>query len=144
MLNLLLADVVSNLHSFLVIATNHAGDDLYRFDNSVTPESGSFFMRQVITSVNFRTGGDVNDFLHGWLNYQIEHHLWPQLSMLSYQRAAPEVKAVCEKHGVPYVQESVFRRLKKTLQIGVGSRDMLVYEHGDAKPWMNNLKPAAA
>jgi hypothetical protein len=29
-------------------------------------------------------------------------------------------------------------------QIGVGSRDMLVYEHGDAKPWMNNLKPAAA
>ena len=66
LLNIALADVVSNIHSFIVIATNHAGKDLYRFDNSVVPTSGSFFMRQVITSVNFRTGGDVNDFLHGW------------------------------------------------------------------------------
>jgi hypothetical protein len=41
-------------------------------------------------------------------------------------------------------QENVFTRLRKTLQIGVGSRDMLVYEHGDAKPWMNALKPASA
>ena len=59
-------------------------------------------LSQVITSVNFRTGNgeggkvhgfraDLNDFLHGWLNFQIEHHLWPQLSMLSYQKAAPEV-----------------------------------------------------
>ena len=59
-------------------------------------------LSQVITSVNFRTGNgeggkvhgfraDLNDFFHGWLNFQIEHHLWPQLSMLSYQKAAPEV-----------------------------------------------------
>lgn len=39
---------------------------------------------------------------------QIEHHLWPDLSMLSYQKAAPLVKAICEKHQVPYVQQSVF------------------------------------
>jgi hypothetical protein len=31
------------------------------------------------------TGSDANDFLHGWLNYQIEHHMFPDLSMLSYQ-----------------------------------------------------------
>lgn len=124
LINIALADVVSNLHSFLVISTNHAGKDLYRFDNSVAPKSGSFFMRQVITSVNFRTGGDVNDFLHGWLNYQIEHHLWPQLSMLSYQRAAPEVKKICAKHGVPYVQQSVFKRLKETADIMVGATSM--------------------
>jgi len=124
LLNIALADVVSNIHSFIVIATNHAGKDLYRFDNSVVPKSGSFFMRQVITSVNFRTGGDVNDFLHGWLNYQIEHHLWPQLSMLSYQRAAPEVKKICAKHGVPYVQQNVFRRLKATADIMVGATSM--------------------
>ena len=36
---------------------------------------------------------DCNDFFHGWLNFQIEHHLWPQLSMLSYQKAAPEVRS---------------------------------------------------
>jgi fatty acid desaturase len=59
---------------------------------------------QVISSANFRTGGDKNDFMHGWLNYQVEHHLWPQLSALSYQKAQPEVAAICAKYGVPYVQ----------------------------------------
>ena len=162
--NLLLADVMSNLHSFVIIATNHCGDDLYAFQNSasrrrlaaaaraprrsapllappqVTPKSPSFFMRQVITSVNFRTSNgirkdgtarpvhgitaDANDFMHGWLNYQIEHHLWPQLSMLSYQKAAPQLRAICEKHGVPYVQHSVFRRLKKTADVMVGAASM--------------------
>ena len=67
---------------------------------------------------------DVNDFLHGWLNYQIEHHAWPQLSMLSYQKAAPELRAICEKYKVPYVQQNVFRRLKKTADIMVGATSM--------------------
>jgi len=132
--NLLLADVLSNIHTFIVIATNHAGDDLYKFEGSVTPKSGSFYMRQVVSSVNFRTGGDVNDFMHGWLNYQIEHHLWPQLSMLSYQKAAPELKQICAKHGVPYVQENVFRRLKKTADIMVGATSMRRFDSSWNKP----------
>ena len=58
----------------------------------------------MISSANYRTGGDLNDFMHGWLNYQVEHHVWPSLSMLSYQKGQPELKAICEKYGVPYVQ----------------------------------------
>jgi len=142
--NLFLADAVSNIHSFIIIATNHAGDDLYKFKNSVQPKSGSFFMRAVTSGVNFRTANgydkngearavhgntaDVNDFMHGWLNYQIEHHTWPQLSMLSYQKAAPQYKAICAKYGVPYVQENVFKRLKKTADIMVGATSMRQFE----------------
>merc|ERR1719183_3323933 len=97
-------------------------------------------MRAITSSGNFRTSNgvdkdgkarnvhgftaDVNDFLHGWLNYQIEHHCWPQLSMLSYQKAAPQLRAICEKHGVPYVQESVFTRLKRTADVMIGKDDM--------------------
>ena len=91
--------------------------------NLPTSRALAYFV-QVTSSVNFRTGGDVNDFLHGWLNYQIEHHVWPQLSMLSYQKGAPELKAICAKHGVPYVQQSVFKRLKKTADIMVGAASM--------------------
>jgi len=138
------AEIFTNMHSFLIVVPNHAGEDVYRFKTPVKVKTDDFYLRAVIGSVNFRTGGDVNDFLHGWLNYQIEHHMFADMSMLSYQRMAPEIKAICEKHGVPYVQENVFERLRKTLQVGVGSRDMLVYEHGDAKPWMNALKPASA
>jgi len=137
--NLVLADVVSNIHSFIIIATNHCGDDMYKFENSVQPRSGSFYMRAVTSSANFRTSNgvgkpvhgftaDLNDFLHGWLNYQVEHHAWPQLSMLSYQKAAPQLRAICEKHNVPYVQENVFRRLKKTADVMVGATDMRPFD----------------
>jgi fatty acid desaturase len=81
-------------------------------------------MRQVISSANFDTGGDVCDFMHGWLNYQIEHHLWPQLSMLSYQKAQPRVKAICAKHGLPYVQQNALWRVKKTVDIMTGTASM--------------------
>jgi len=125
--NLVLAELFTNLHSFIIIVTNHAGDDLYRFEDGCKPKTGTFYMRQVVSSVNFATGGDFNDFLHGWLNYQIEHHLWPQLSMLSYQKAAPLVKALCKKHGIPYVQHSVWWRLHKTVQIMTGVNSMRHY-----------------
>merc|ERR1712228_726162 len=93
--NLALADILSNIHSFIIIATNHCGDDMYKFDASVTPRSGSFYMRAVTSSANFRTANgvgkpvhgnmaDLNDFLHGWLNYLVEHHAFPQLSMLPF------------------------------------------------------------
>ena len=129
-LSLFLAELLTNAHSFLVIVTNHAGDDLYRFERHCEARSATYYLRQIVSSVNFRTGtphtflGDLNDFHHGWLNYQIEHHLWPDLSMLSYQKAAPLVKSLCQKHHVPYIQQSVFWRLKKTVDIITGDTDM--------------------
>jgi len=142
--NLALADAVSNIHSFIIIATNHCGRDMYKFVNSCKPRSGTFYMRAITSSANFRTSNgvdsngvarrvhghmaDLNDFLHGWLNYQIEHHCWPQLSMLSYQKSAPQLRAICEKHGVPYVQESVFTRLKRTADIMVGKDTMRPFD----------------
>jgi fatty acid desaturase len=129
LVNSLLAELLTNVHSFLVIVPNHAGDDLYRF---TTPSRGrrDFYVRQILGSANFRTGGDVNDFLHGFLNYQIEHHLWPDLPMRAYQRAQPEVKALCAAHGVPYVQQSVWRRAWKTAQIMAGDASMKVWADG--------------
>jgi len=127
LVSLALAEVLTNLHSFLVIATNHAGDDMYRFNVHCRPHSGTFYLRQVLSSANFSCGDDLTDFMHGWLNHQVEHHMWPQLSMLSYQKAQPLVKAICEKHGIPYVQHSVWYRLVKLVQIMVGTHSMRKY-----------------
>ncbi len=117
------AELLGNLHSFLVITPNHAGDDMHRFDRKVS-DRAEFYVRQVLGSVNFSTGGDLRDFLHGFLNYQIEHHLWPDLPPRAYQRVQPKVKAVCEKHGVPYVQEPLHRRVRQLLGVMVGTRTM--------------------
>jgi fatty acid desaturase len=121
--NSVMAEVFSSAHTFAIIATNHCGDDLYRFDRAPR-DRAEFFVRQVLGSTNFPTGGDARDFLYGFLNYQIEHHLWPDLSPAQYQRAAPRVRAVCEKHGVPYVQEPLRRRVMRMLDVMTGARSM--------------------
>jgi fatty acid desaturase len=117
------AELLTNLHSFLMIVPNHAGDDLDRFDDPVQGR-GDFYLRQITGSVNYRSSGPVTDFLQGWLNYQIEHHLFPDLPLSQYRKIAPQVRQICEKHGLPYREESVFIRLKKAVDVMVGETTM--------------------
>lgn len=124
LINSFFAEILTNLHSFLVIGPNHAGEDVMMFEDKAKGK-GEFYLRQIVGSVNYPTGTNTLDFLHGWLNYQIEHHLWPDMTASEYQRAQPLVKAVCAKHNIPYIQESVFIRLWKTLDIMVGKKSML-------------------
>lgn len=125
--NMAIAELLTNLHSFIVIVPNHAGEDLYRFEEPIE-DRAEFYLRQIIGSANYRTGGDLNDLMHGFLNYQIEHHLWPDLSMRAYQKAQPRVREICEKHQIPYVQESVFTRLRKLVDVMVGKTSMRRWE----------------
>jgi len=123
LINSLLAEVISNVHAFFIIVPYHAGDDVYRFDDHFQ-DRGDFALRQVTGSVNYTGGSDIADFLQGYLNYQIEHHVWPDLPMLKYRQAAPRLQAICARHGVPYISESVFRRFAKLWSIMTGDADM--------------------
>ena len=123
-INSLLAEALTNMHAFLVIVPNHAGDDVMMFDEKGKGR-GEFYLRQILGSVNYPTGSDTNDFFYGWLNYQVEHHLWPDLPLLQYQKLQPQVVEVCKKYGIPYCQDSVFKRLLKAVDIMVGRTSML-------------------
>jgi fatty acid desaturase len=138
-MNSVVAEALTNAHTFLVVGPNHTGDDLYRFENRPTSK-GEFYVRQVIGSVNYRTGGDVNDWLHMWLNYQIEHHLFPDIPMRTCQRVQPRVKALCERFGVPYLQEPVTRRFGKMLDVFVGRTSM---RKAPPRPRVRNTPRAA-
>jgi hypothetical protein len=48
----------------------------------------------------------------------------PDLSMRQYQIGAPRLKDICLKYGVPYVQETIWERLRKTTDIMVGKATM--------------------
>jgi fatty acid desaturase len=123
LVNSLFADLLTNLHTFLVVGPNHTGDDLYRFAARPTSR-GEHVARQVIGSTNYACGGDLVDFAHLWLNYQIEHHLFPDMPMRKYQQMQPRVRALCAKHGVPYTQEGVFHRFRKLVDVIVGNARM--------------------
>lgn len=122
-LNSLIADVLTNVHTFLVVGPNHSGEDLMRFD-SRPANKAEYYARQVWGSTNYHTGTELLDFLQLFLNYQIEHHLFPDVPMLQYRKVQPTVKAICERYGLPYVQESVFTRFRKMADIFVGNAAM--------------------
>jgi len=124
---ILLAEFFANLHSFLVIVPNHSADDIYMFSEP-HKSTGEFYLRQIMGSVNYNTGSDWVDFLHGFLNYQIEHHLFPNMPLSYYQKMQPKVKEICEKHNLEYRQESVFKRIGMTIDLMVGKTKLLRVE----------------
>ncbi len=86
----------------------------------------------MVGSTNYATGTELTDYAHLWLNYQIEHHLFPDLPMLKYREIQPRVRALCEKHGIPYVQESVWTRARKMVDVIVGKAKMRRLESTEA------------
>ena len=123
LVNKLLAEAITNAHAFLVIAPNHTADDLYRFRFHYGGK-GEFYVTSVLGSANYQCGTELVDYLCIWLNYQIEHHLVPDLPMRQYTLIQPRVKALCQAHGLVYRQESVFRRFGRLLDVCVGKTTM--------------------
>ncbi|MDF2741330.1 MAG: delta fatty acid desaturase [Actinomycetia bacterium] len=66
-----------------------------------------FLRRQVLTSRNV-AGSRLVDFLLGGLNYQIEHHLFPNMPRPNLRRAQPLIRAFCQQHDLPYTEASLF------------------------------------
>ncbi len=120
LLNSVLAEILTNLHSFMMIAPNHTGEDIYNF-SGLPKGKPEYYLRQIMGTVNYPAGNDFFDFIHGGMNYQIEHHLWPEASILQYRRLRPRLQEICARYGVPYVEENVLSRLLKTIKIIAGS-----------------------
>jgi len=58
-------------------------------------------LAQTITTIDYRVSRIVGFFLSG-LQYQLEHHLLPDVSHVHYRRIQPIVEAACRDHGYPY------------------------------------------
>jgi len=53
-------------------------------------------------------GGYLTTFFYGGINLQIEHHVCPSMDPPYYALVAPEVKRICQEHGIKYTDESTF------------------------------------
>jgi len=54
-------------------------------------------------------GGLFNDWFTGYLNYQIEHHLFPNMPRHKYPEIAPRVQELCKKHGITYHSTTLWK-----------------------------------
>jgi linoleoyl-CoA desaturase len=66
-------------------------------------------VHQVQTTVDFARGSRLLCWLLGGLNFQIEHHLFPQVCHIHYPALSRIVESTCQEFGVQYsVHESFF------------------------------------
>lgn len=66
-------------------------------------------VHQVQTTVDFARHSRWLSWYCGGLNYQIEHHLFPQICHLHYPAIAPIVEQVCGEYGLDYCSHPTFR-----------------------------------
>lgn len=59
-------------------------------------------VHEILTTANFATNNKILTRLLWWLNFQIEHHLFPRISHIHYPQISKIVKTVCKEYKIPY------------------------------------------
>ncbi len=65
-------------------------------------------IHQLETTSNFAPKSTILYWLVGGLNYQVEHHLFPNICHVHYKKLSKIVKATAEEFSVPYHSEPTF------------------------------------
>ncbi len=112
-----IANVIRNVWAYAIIFCGHFPDGAHVFtEEDIEGETrGRWYLRQILGSCNIE-GGPLFHIMSGNLSHQIEHHLFPDLPSNRYAEAAPRVKALCERYGIPYNTGSFTRQLGTTIR----------------------------
>ena len=88
------------------------------------------------------TGSKLFHILSGNLSHQIEHHLFPDIPAHRYAEVATEVRAICERYGLPYNTGplgkqfgSVVKKICRLALPGRGRHPMPDPERAPATAW---------
>ncbi|MFI6173331.1 fatty acid desaturase family protein [Nocardia sp. NPDC051052] len=97
------ANLVRNVWAYSIIFCGHFPTGVQTFTEEETADEtrGEWYIRQMLGSANI-TGSKLFHIMSGNLSHQIEHHLFPDIPAARYPEIAPEVRALCEKYGLPY------------------------------------------
>lgn len=119
LINIALAELLHNAHTFLVSRPSHCAGDIPMFSSGFANRR-EFYVQTMLGTVNYYGGTEAKDVLYGWTNYQVEHHLWPTLPLLQYRKGRERLIDICRRNGVPYRQGSVISRFQKTARLFLG------------------------
>ena len=111
------ANVVRNLWANAVIFCGHFPDGAEKFtlDEYERETHAEWYLRQMLGSANFH-GGKLMSFMTGNLNYQIEHHLFPDLPSNRYAEMSVRVREICDRYGIPYTTGPFLVQYGQTLR----------------------------
>ena len=92
-----------------VFAPNHKGMPILDKETKL-----DYLHRQTLTARNVK-GNPLADFWYGGLNYQIEHHLFPNMPRNNLKKAQVIVRSFCQERGIPYHETGVWHSNKEIL-----------------------------
>ncbi len=74
-------------------------------DNTI---ANSWAAHQILTTQNFAMKSKLFSWYVGGLNFQIEHHLFPNICHVHYKKLSPIVQDVVKEFNLPYFQQPTF------------------------------------
>jgi len=96
----LLRTVVLGYAMYAILAPGHFPAEAQRTTEEAR-RATDFFAVQTAGTVSFRTGW-LGRFLCSGLEYQVEHHLFPNVSHVHYPEISVRVQQFCAEHGLSY------------------------------------------
>jgi len=114
-----MAEVLRSVYSAATIFCGHVGEQTRDYASQTRARSrAEWYAMQVEAANNFEVSLPVS-ILCGSLDRQIEHHLFPRWPTNRLRQVSPEIRQICQRHGVRYQSASwgttlrgVFRRLR--------------------------------
>ncbi len=104
-----LMHIICSLVSAFVFQLAHVLEETHFYE---TDEHGNvdnnWAIHQLKTTANFSKGSSFFSWFIGGLNFQVEHHLFPNICHVHYRNLSPIVKATAEEYDVPYYQHDTF------------------------------------
>jgi len=111
----LLRNILLGYAMYAILAPGHFPAEAQRSTDELRRDA-DFFSIQTAGTVSFRTGL-VGRFLCSGLEYQIEHHLFPNTSHVHYPEISIEVQRFCAEHGLSYRSYSWGMALWKSWEV---------------------------
>jgi fatty acid desaturase len=106
----LIHQAMFGLYMASVFAPNHKGMPVLNAGEQMD------FMRQQILTARNVSPNPIVDFWYGGLNYQIEHHLFPNMPRNRLGEARLLVQDVCRRYGIEYYETGPIQSYKEIFQ----------------------------
>ena len=110
LLFILVNQLFFGLYFASVIAANHKGMPFWEEEGPVD------FLRQQVVTARDVTSHPLTDFWYGGLNFQIEHHLFPNMPRNKLRDAQVIVRRFCRERGIPYEETGLVQSFRDILE----------------------------
>ncbi len=94
--------VVTGLTLSLIFQTAHLVPNLDVIETKNPEIDENWLVHQLHTTTNYATNSPIFSWFYGSLNFQVEHHLFPNICHVHYPKISHIVKNTAKEYGLPY------------------------------------------